>query len=64
MERTKVALLGTGFISEIHIECYQRFVPEAEIVAVYSRDKERAKAFAGKHSIASVFTDIDSLLKE
>ena len=38
MSRTRIALLGTGFIADIHAESYRRFVPEAEIVAVCSRD--------------------------
>jgi hypothetical protein len=26
MQRTKVAILGAGFISDIHLECYHRFI--------------------------------------
>ncbi len=44
MEKTKVAILGCGFIANIHMECYQRFVPDAQVVAVYGRNKEKAKA--------------------
>ncbi len=33
MQRTKVAILGGGFISDIHLESYHRFIPEAEVVA-------------------------------
>ena len=36
--KTKVAMLGAGFIADIHLESYHRFVPEAEIVAVYTRN--------------------------
>ena len=32
MKKINVAILGAGFISDIHVESYQRFVPEAEIV--------------------------------
>lgn len=46
MSRTGIALLGTGFIAGIHAESYRRFVPDAEVVAVYSRSPERAQAFA------------------
>lgn len=62
MTKTKVALLGTGFIAEIHMESYQRFVPEAEVVAVYSRNHEKAKSFANKHHIPNWFSNIDELL--
>ena len=64
MQRTKVAILGAGFISEIHLESYHRFIPEAEVVAVYARNEEKAKEFATKHSIAKWYTDVDKLIKE
>ncbi len=64
MQKTKVALLGAGFISDIHVESYQRFVPEAEIVAVYTRDPAKAAAFAAKHHIPQSFDSIDRLLAE
>ena len=41
MSKTKVALLGAGFIADIHIESYHRFVPDAEVVAVYTRDSRK-----------------------
>src|SRR5713226_8016945 len=58
MSKTKVALLGAGFIADIHIESYHRFVPDAEVVAVYSRNPKRAEAFAKKHGIARSFADL------
>jgi myo-inositol 2-dehydrogenase / D-chiro-inositol 1-dehydrogenase len=64
MQRTKVAILGAGFISEIHLESYHRFIPEAEVVAVYARNEEKAKEFATKHNIAKWYTDVDKLIKE
>jgi len=51
MSKTKVALLGAGFIADIHMECYHRFVPEAEVVAVYTRNRKKAETFAQKHGI-------------
>jgi myo-inositol 2-dehydrogenase/D-chiro-inositol 1-dehydrogenase len=64
MPKTKVALLGAGFIAEIHIESYQRFVPDAEVVAVYTRDAGRAEAFAKKHYIARAFSDYEKAITE
>lgn len=64
MQRTKVAILGAGFISDIHLESYHRFIPEAEVVAVYARNPEKAKEFAAKHHIAKWYTDIDTLIRE
>src|ERR1700755_304179 len=64
MERTKVAILGAGFITDIHVESYHRFIPEAEVVAVYARKSEKAKAFAEKHHIPKWYSDIDTLINE
>jgi myo-inositol 2-dehydrogenase/D-chiro-inositol 1-dehydrogenase len=62
VNRTRVVLIGTGFIAEIHAESYARFVPEAEIVAVWSRSAGRAEAFAAKHHIRRWLTDLDEAL--
>ncbi len=64
MAKTKVAILGTGFIANIHIESYQRFVPDAEVVAIYGRDSAHVKEFAAKHHIPAWYDDIDKLLAE
>jgi len=64
MSRTRVALLGTGFIAEIHLESYRRFVPEAEVVAVFSRSAERATTFAAAHGIPKASTNLDDIVKE
>lgn len=64
MQRTKVALLGAGFISEIHFESYHRFIPEAEVVAVYARDAAKARAFAEKHQIPAWYDDLDRIILE
>jgi predicted dehydrogenase len=57
--RTRVVLLGAGFIADIHAESYHRFVPDAELVGVYSRSEDHARAFAQKHGIPTWFTDLD-----
>lgn len=64
MSKTRVAILGAGFIADIHLESYQRFVPDAEVVAVYTRSKDKAEAFAKKHNIAEVYSNIDELLEK
>ena len=63
MQRTKVAILGAGFITDIHIESYHRFVPEAEVVAVYARNADKAKAFAEKHKVPQWFDDLDAIIE-
>ena len=64
MRRTKVAILGGGFISDIHLESYHRFIPEAEVVAIYARNPVKAKAMAEKHKLAKWYDNIDRLLEE
>jgi myo-inositol 2-dehydrogenase / D-chiro-inositol 1-dehydrogenase len=64
MKKTKIAILGAGFITDIHMECYHRFVPEAEVVAVYTRNIEKAKAFAEKYNIPNWFDNIDEAIEK
>ena len=64
MQKVRVAILGGGFITDIHMESYHRFVPEATVTAVYTRKAEKAKAFAEKYHIPEWYDDIDTLLKK
>jgi myo-inositol 2-dehydrogenase/D-chiro-inositol 1-dehydrogenase len=61
-DRTKVAIVGAGFIAQVHLESYHRFVPDAEITAVYSRTAGRAEQLARRYGVPSWFTDVDQLL--
>jgi myo-inositol 2-dehydrogenase / D-chiro-inositol 1-dehydrogenase len=62
--KTKVAILGAGFIADIHLESYARFVPDAEVTAVYSRTAAHAERFAKHWRIPRLFTDLDALIAE
>ncbi len=62
MPTTKIALLGAGFIADIHVESYRRFVPEAEVIAVYARNSQKAEAFAAKHGIPQWFDDLEAVV--
>jgi predicted dehydrogenase len=62
MQKTRVVLIGAGFIAEIHAEAYHRFVPDAEVVGVYSRSEAHARAFALKHGIPEWFTNLEQTL--
>jgi myo-inositol 2-dehydrogenase/D-chiro-inositol 1-dehydrogenase len=63
MQKTKVAILGAGFITNIHMESYHRFVPDAEVVAVYARNIVKAKAFAEKYSIPEWYDTLDDIIQ-
>lgn len=62
--KTKVVLLGAGFIADIHAECFRRFVPEAEVIAVYARQPAKAEAFARRHHIAFWYDDMERAISE
>ena len=64
MERTKVAILGAGFIADIHVESYSRFIPESEVVAVFSNQAEEAQSFASARGIPQWYDNLDRLLAE
>lgn len=64
MEKVKVCLLGAGFIAEIHLESCCRFVPEAEVVGVYTRNPAKARAFAERHPIPRGYSDLDQAIAE
>ena len=64
MSKTKIALFGAGFIADIHLESYKRFVHDAEIRAIYSRSGERARTVAAHWGIPHWFDDIDRLIAE
>src|SRR6476620_4128939 len=63
MPPIKIAILGAGFISEIHCESYHRFVPCAEVIAVYTRNAEKAQSFAQKHGISQWYDDLDAIIQ-
>jgi myo-inositol 2-dehydrogenase/D-chiro-inositol 1-dehydrogenase len=60
--KLRVGLLGAGFITSIHADCLKR-CQDAELFAVASPTKGRAKAFAKKHNIPHNFTDYRKLLE-
>lgn len=64
MNKTRVTLLGAGFIADIHAECYRRFVPDAEVVAVYARDRAKANAFAARHHIPRAFDQLEDAITQ
>jgi len=56
-----VALVGSGFIADVHAESFSR-VRGAELVAVASPNRERVTDFARRHGINQVFTDYRDVL--
>jgi myo-inositol 2-dehydrogenase/D-chiro-inositol 1-dehydrogenase len=61
MEKVRVGLVGSQFISTIHAEALKR-VPRAELYSVVSPTGTHAKDFAARHGIKYSFTDFDAFL--
>jgi len=61
-KKVRVGIIGTGFISAIHVESLRRCA-DAEIVAVSSRVVTKARDFARRHGIAKSFGDYRQMLR-
>ncbi|MCL2810987.1 MAG: Gfo/Idh/MocA family oxidoreductase [Clostridia bacterium] len=64
MKKLKVALFGTGFVANIHMESYNRFVHTVDVVAVYGRNMANTQKFAKEHNIPACYDDMEKLLRE
>lgn len=65
MTLQKVAIIGAGNIADNnHIPALKQLSDRAEIIAVYSRDLDKAKALADKHGIASAFDDTTQMYQQ
>ncbi len=62
MDKVGVGIIGSQFIASIHADAL-RTVPQAEVRAVASPNKDHARAFAEKRGIPRWFTDYRKLLE-
>ena len=53
--------IGSGWIVDAFIEGARQGAPELEHRAVYSRKEETGRAFAQKHGVSLVFTDLEEM---
>jgi predicted dehydrogenase len=64
MTTIKVGLIGSGFVSELHMYAYKRvYGVNAEVAAVVSRG-DQVEHFAKKHGIAQTYRDYRALLAD
>lgn len=63
MSRIKVAIIGTGNISNAHADAYSK-LDDIEIVAGCDINEERVKAYCEKRSIPAFYTDHKELLEK
>jgi len=62
MKKVKVAIIGTGSISNFHMLGYKN-LENVEVIAACDINKKRAEDFAEKYNIPNVFTDYNEMLK-
>lgn len=63
MSKTKVAVIGTGGISNEHINAYLKN-PDVELYALCDINEERVKMMGEKYGVTRLYTDKDVMLKE
>src|SRR5437868_2158002 len=64
MAKIRVGLVGSGFVSELHMYAYKRvYGVDAEVVAVVSRG-DHVVEFAKKHGIPTTYRDYKALLAD
>ncbi len=61
MKPLRFGVVGTNFISDWFVQACARTNGRAVPAAVLSRSAETGAAFAGKHGIDAVFTDLDAM---
>ena len=57
----KVAIIGAGFMGEIHAKCFEK-IKNAEIMAIVDRAEEKAKNLASQFNI-NYYTSIEDMLE-
>ncbi|RXZ84469.1 gfo/Idh/MocA family oxidoreductase [Paenibacillaceae bacterium] len=58
-ENVRFAVIGTNWITDQFIEAARQH-PQFALTAVYSRTEEKAQAYAERHGIAHLFTDLEA----
>ncbi|GAH67647.1 unnamed protein product, partial [marine sediment metagenome] len=63
MEEVRVGMVGAGFAADFHARCYDDVSGvRASLVAVTSVRAESREAFAAKHNIPSVYSNLEEML--
>ncbi|HLN13007.1 MAG TPA: Gfo/Idh/MocA family oxidoreductase [bacterium] len=62
-QQVNIGMVGAGFIAETRARCYAGVTGcDARIVAVMSRSRERADAYARKYGVPDIYGDFQELL--
>ena len=63
MNKIKVAIVGTGNISNVHIKAYLKN-PNVELYAFCDIDEEKLKARGAEYGVTRLYTDEETMLRE
>ncbi|MBR4279362.1 MAG: Gfo/Idh/MocA family oxidoreductase, partial [Clostridia bacterium] len=61
MEKLRIAIIGTGGISNVHTGGYKAIPDKCEIVAVCDLDGEKAKKYAEANGVPAYYTDFNEM---
>ena len=62
MRKIRTAIIGCGKVSDLHADALG-MTPEADFVAVYSRDREKSRRYAEKYGVRG-FSDIREMISQ
>jgi predicted dehydrogenase len=64
-DRIGIGIIGSGFIAGIHARAYQQAAHQgAQLIAVASRQRENAEAFARRYTIPAVYDDAMGVIED
>ncbi len=64
MKKLKVAIIGTGNISNVHMGGYKALPDKCEVVAVCDIDEEKVRAYAERYGVPKYYTDYNEMLEK
>ncbi|CAN0600573.1 unnamed protein product, partial [Laminaria digitata] len=62
MTGKRIAILGTGFISDFYVSTLLSTRSPDKVISVYSRSDDRGKAFADKYGLSEYYTDLTEIV--
>lgn len=62
MEKLRVAIIGTGGISNVHMGGYKALHDKCEVVAVCDLDENKVKNYAAANGVPAYYTDYNEML--
>ena len=61
MQQVRIAMLGAGFVAEFYLQGLANVAGQT-VAAVYSRNLDKAQAFASRWAIDQATSDLDTLI--